>query len=71
MGWEFNIASRAQSCAQCARDTLSDMSAGAHSFTLDRVRATFAFAGDKTVDEPICKKCAAALLRRAADELEA
>lgn len=71
MGWEFNVDGRTRSCAQCARDTLSDMSAGTHSFTLDRVRATFEFAGDKTVDEPICKKCAAALLRHAADELEA
>lgn len=70
MGWEFNIASRAQSCAQCARDTSSDMSTGAHSFTLDRVRATFAFAVE-VAGEPICKKCAAALLRAAADELEA
>ena len=71
MGWEFNVDTRARSCAQCARDTSSDMSAGSHSFTFDRIRATIAFAGDKTADEPICRKCAADLLRLAADELEA
>ena len=69
MGWEFNVGGRARSCAQCAQDTRVDMSAGSHSFTLDRVRATIAFTGDRTADEPICRRCAADLLRSAADQL--
>lgn len=69
MGWEFNVDTQARGCAQCAKDTLADMATGSHSFTLDRIGATFKFA-PLVEGEPICRQCAAALLVSAAQQLE-
>lgn len=67
MSWEFNVAV-ARSCGRCARDTLVDMAVGGHVFSLEGVQASFRFS-TLVEGEPICRKCAAALLQSAAEQL--
>ena len=67
MGWDFNTGGP-RSCTYCAKDTLSDMT-GRHSFANGHIGAIFVFSA-KVEGEPICKACAAELLRVAAQQLE-